>query len=100
MNASRKRFRKGRPLLVRELHALPNGAWVFVTYQKEGESRLRMNKAYQIERIDDDLTVDPSWMLGASVADFTLDPDLAPDAQCWEDTGDGDCYLFVAEPVS
>jgi hypothetical protein len=91
-----KGYRKGNPLLLRELKALPDNAPVYVTYREHGMRSYRINGAYRAKKLDDG-----GWFLddGSTFAADFYPEDLAEESQCYENgCGEGDFYLFHAVP--
>ena len=98
-------YRKGEPLTLRELRALPAGAVVWVWYKEHGESGPRINQAMRATKSAEDA----GWVLedGSSfVAEFEpVNPigahDAPPeeDAPCFDDAcGEGEMFLYHAVP--
>lgn len=89
-------YRKGEPMRMRELRALPDGAVVFITYKEHGGRGYRINSAYRLEIRGED-----NWFFddGSSFAtDFQADG-LGDDEVAYDEAGgEGDFFIHHAVP--
>jgi hypothetical protein len=101
-------YRRGRKLTVGQLKSLPDGTWVWMTYQKGDEKSFRINEPYAITRKPDEVrpegTRELVWDLetkddGAEFRQF-MDARSVDTEECYDDAcGTGESYLYEAIKV-
>ena len=103
-----KGYRRGRKFTVGQLKALPDGTWVWLTYQKGDEKSFRINEPYAITRKPDEVrpegTRELVWELkhkydGYDFRQFMSDRSTDTE-ECFDDAcGTGESYLYEAVQV-
>jgi hypothetical protein len=87
-------YRKGEPLLIEELDALPDGSPVWGEYRPWGAPAAEFRGAFRASRQEDE----GYWLLACSPSfgeDFTHT--AGPGKACWDDScGEGRMQLFHA----
>jgi hypothetical protein len=110
-DADLDKFRRGKPLTLRELRALPADAIVYVWYKEHGERGPRIDQAMRASREDEN--GEESWSLsdGSSFGagfkptgkyDHEAGKFLPPpdDAECFDEScGEGEMFLYHAVAV-
>lgn len=83
-------YRRGEPLLLKELKTMEDGEVVWATYVEDGEDDYRIDGAYRIEKSGDTWVLDDGSCGGC---DFSPYRESKDDEQCFDASG-GHMYLW------